>query len=1707
MWEAHQAMDVRRHPRYDTYPSQFNPTFPPPPPLPPPPPHHQSVNNYPNFYTNLPPPPPDFQAPPHPPQPDFRFPPPSPQPDFRSPFPFRSPNCTPPIEDSVDFRVSRSHIKNRSICSGEFRLPARGREPSPSFNGGGMYDFHPSVSPRQEVGNYRHQFAGMDFSRPTRYDSAGPSRSDLCRSSSGYGCFVQKSNSPMTSHGAEVHRGWGSKRQRYEHAPRSFEHSDGGFGAPYRRGNTGYPTQGNNQSPNRKVQKKSAFLRLLTAPARSNYDDKKPLSSGHCNSAKTSPFKVKYSSPAKHRITKENDSALREEKPVHVSFKSNSLVAKQIIAPSSPANATDENCNPRERKFRKSDSDDLIFPSDEVKQSAMKPRISGQSLENPSLPDKSNELAEGSDCGLVSRNLSDMYTSPAGQVDSIVEVLFVDGCNPSGSKLTAKHGERKNLSEYEVPLSRQPVGEQSGRVSSQPPTTIINHKVAKRGKRKKPSEYEVPFSRQTVGKHSGRVSSQTPTTTINHKVEKRGKRKKLSEYEVPLSMPPTDEQFGGVSSLPPITATDYKDSKESCWLLPDSLTGTGSVVFNVDDHSHHSLPQHIGASAREFPVKQCFSKQSDNHKSQPLNGCFSQEVVADALAAKVNEMDCSEYPQDKGTLISPPETHLPCNTIVDQSSSEGAIDKGIIGEHTQTVSVDDNNNNDHDIGFGLTNINKRKERGIQFNYSESMPTETAQERDLCNKVIVEFDKDGFISPDQAEMKKEVTCVMDKGLASVDDSHDNFEVTATESEEAAPGSSRSMALHKDGCSDGIFNLACGSSEPASSVDIEVTNREADSDPDVQSTIAFLERMPEGQTTNSYTYLYHKSNDMTLENDKNGVDDSVARIDLGRAMPVDSLPLTNVVTPAHISSVRNMHSLKSSSAKYQKSNALPAPFRASSALCFANPKIKASKLHAIKSRTWHRSVNDSTAPLSGTKSGSNSVPPHSHILKGGKAQGTSYIRKGNSLVRNLSPVNTVPQDSTYAAPQPSFTCFEDKKMSLDENKDYMTLEHIKPGKSDNLHNIQKYEACQLLEKTSSGFSDTSPLMSSDISPMKVIANCCSKSNSAPMRSPDDTGLAQLHDEVKSKGTTENQTVPILGAQTVLDKGISVSSKSDNILYLKHSSYQSISDSGPSHLSVEKAQNNQILSSDGYYKTRKNQIIRTPLDGAQPLPVSTRNLDTEERHAQNMVKRTSTLQSFKGTLNKSSNSSLVWTLEGAQTISKLTDGQFPCKRATTSWRDMRNSGALLNSRSSLMSRKLNVYRNQSALYKRSTHGLTLRKYKVLALGGCGLKWSKSIERRSKKASEDATRAVVAAETIKREQSRLLHAVSREKNKHHSSRGRIFRIGSVRYRMDPSRKTLRRVVDDGSPPGALEGKGSKRVYVPRRLVIGKNEYIRIGNGNQLIRDPKKRIRMLANEKIRWSLHNVRLRSVKKRRFCQFYTRFGKCNKDDGKCQFIHDSSKIAVCTKFLNGICSDLNCKLTHKIIPERMEDCSYFLQGMCSNENCPYRHVNVNPNAPTCEGFLKGYCADGDECRKKHSYVCHVFEETGSCPQGSKCRFHHPKKRKSKHASSRMHNLSKGRYFGHPALEVSDPPQTVVLMKQSTGSSCSIYQDGDIPDFISLNASGDDDEDNVYGNEEVSWANKHSENDMDIEVCDLDALIKPIMIMNKDNSINLHTRAQSK
>ncbi|KAM1573874.1 hypothetical protein ACFX1S_043994 [Malus domestica] len=79
----------------------------------------------------------------------------------------------------------------------------------------------------------------------------------------------------------------------------------------------------------------------------------------------------------------------------------------------------------------------------------------------------------------------------------------------------------------------------------------------------------------------------------------------------------------------------------------------------------------------------------------------------------------------------------------------------------------------------------------------------------------------------------------------------------------------------------------------------------------------------------------------------------------------------------------------------------------------------------------------------------------------------------------------------------------------------------------------------------------------------------------------------------------------------------------------------------------------------------------------------------------------------------------------------------------------------------------------------------------------------------------------------------------------------------MNPSRPTLEKISDGESSSSAMLNpeKDPRRSHVTKRLVIGNDEYLGIGNGNQLIRNPKKRTRMLASERVRWSLHTARLR------------------------------------------------------------------------------------------------------------------------------------------------------------------------------------------------------------------------------------------------------------
>uniref|UniRef100_F7FCN5 Zinc finger CCCH domain-containing protein 3 n=2 Tax=Ornithorhynchus anatinus TaxID=9258 RepID=F7FCN5_ORNAN len=164
---------------------------------------------------------------------------------------------------------------------------------------------------------------------------------------------------------------------------------------------------------------------------------------------------------------------------------------------------------------------------------------------------------------------------------------------------------------------------------------------------------------------------------------------------------------------------------------------------------------------------------------------------------------------------------------------------------------------------------------------------------------------------------------------------------------------------------------------------------------------------------------------------------------------------------------------------------------------------------------------------------------------------------------------------------------------------------------------------------------------------------------------------------------------------------------------------------------------------------------------------------------------------------------------------------------------------------------------------------------------------------------------------------------------------------------------------------------------------------------------RSIASRAVQRSLaiiRQARQRKEKKKDYCMYYNRFGRCNRGLS-CPYIHDPDKVAVCTRFLRGTCkkTDGSCPFSHKVSKDKMPVCSYFLKGICSNSNCPYSHVYVSRKAEVCQDFLKGYCPMGEKCKKKHTLLCPDFAKKGSCPRGGKCKLlHRQRKRQSQQSS---------------------------------------------------------------------------------------------------------------
>ncbi|KAL8110329.1 uncharacterized protein LOC141671079 isoform X2 [Apium graveolens] len=804
-----------------------------------------------------------------------------------------------------------------------------------------------------------------------------------------------------------------------------------------------------------------------------------------------------------------------------------------------------------------------------------------------------------------------------------------------------------------------------------------------------------------------------------------------------------------------------------------------------------------------------------------------------------------------------------------------------------------------------------------------------------------------------------------------------------------------------------------------------------------------------------------------------------------------------------------------------SAVPRVFTSPSSLNLSNSKRATPLNHNAKSRSWHRpgTLIASMQPVNKTFS-----PPVSASRispkKAGKVQGSSYIRKGNSLVRKPSTVSAIPYGSPACTVYQLNSSGKDdiRKSSWSGNKTGINGsaswlrtrdgdENCKSSRPDSMEVIANSASHLItggLVATSEGtkipplpqinkLKDTTSIHAGDCTPSPLEnspSDSCPEASLTPLQQTPNVDIPNiLEDDPKLSGTSEHGTGlnSDLENERVLDKGKS----GERITYVKRKSNQLIATRNVNDISNQDADKLQVLPSDSYYKRRKNQLIRASTENhnmRREVPASTVNSERKR-----ISSNTSGGSLSKRHFNK------VWRLGKTHSPKKVGSSLreksvlFPWKR-TVCWQNSIHNTPYTSTNNSLtsISQKLLFSRKRDTIYTRSRRGFSLRISKLLSVGGSSLKWSKSIEKNSKRANEEATLAVAAVQKKKRDQKNA-RVVPGTKSRNKFSRERIFRIGSLRYKMDPTRRTLQRIsdVEASCSPTSNSEKNVKKSYVPRRLVIGNDEYVRIGNGNQLIRDPKKRTRALASEKVRWSLHTARLRLARKSKYCQFFTRFGKCNKDDGKCPYIHDHSKIAVCTKYLSGSCTSLNCKLTHKVIPERMQDCSYYQQGSCSNHSCPYRHVNVNANASICEGFLKGYCDDGNECRKKHTYVCPKYEETGICPQGSKCKLHHPKKRSKglKRKLSRGKKNAHGRYFGSRSFDTIGSI-TAGSEKLHLKNSDDIFNlEGKFTDYISLDISDEEAGETVDPlMEQITMCAS------DVQVADLDEQIKPVGVMHR-------------
>lgn len=447
------------------------------------------------------------------------------------------------------------------------------------------------------------------------------------------------------------------------------------------------------------------------------------------------------------------------------------------------------------------------------------------------------------------------------------------------------------------------------------------------------------------------------------------------------------------------------------------------------------------------------------------------------------------------------------------------------------------------------------------------------------------------------------------------------------------------------------------------------------------------------------------------------------------------------------------------KNQLPSAVTKVFPAQHPLNFCNTR-KLNSSHATKSRTWCRTGN-STTPVAEPKLQPSPVL-QSNGTNAARSIQSSYIRKGNSLVRKPAP-----SDDTSPG-------FHGSSSSV------YRLSHCTNTMKNNMATDNKTGDADAPTLTRTGQASTSEMtkaLTLNHSGNSLSCTPCNLEEPLPVRNPPSNGcpskpLDVMEERIKSSPVPECQTDSIVNSDSQSTVGEGNSEK--KIIYVKRRSYQLVATSNSDDTSISKVDNNQSQLSDGYYKSRENQLVRASSENH--VKRGNANANASRLVPLSIISKTSTRrQSGFAKTCRYSKFSFVWKLHDPQSSEKHKNSLGPRKvlpylfshKRATYWRSL-----ILGIKPSLsnFSQKLLVSRKRGAIYTRSSHGYSLRMSTVLSVGGSSLKWSKSIERNSKKANEEATRAVAAAEKRKKEEKGAAPIASKSRN--HVSRKWVLSV-----------------------------------------------------------------------------------------------------------------------------------------------------------------------------------------------------------------------------------------------------------------------------------------------------------------------------------------------